>query len=150
MKILKVPDEFDMDQYDLKNIYISTKCPYCGYEKENTHEVEYEFRSDGIIPWWYHECTLKERIHHVGLYPTIFRKYDIVYLYVKCKSCGAIWSGDCFVYTGNPIYKSIPEDVLNHGDFIGNIVMWSFLIVITLISAILLGYAIFDTITNTP
>lgn len=140
-----------MNQHDLKNVYISTKCPYCGHETENLHEVQYEFIPSAIGPWWNHSYTLKERVKQVGLYATLFRKYDIVYLYVQCTSCGAIWSGDCaLVQKGDYVDKSRPDDITKHKDFIGNIVWVLVLITMLIIPAIVFGYSIVDTITNTP
>ena len=94
MKITKVPDEYDMNCYRKKNYIAPETCPFCGHMTKDARELCYEFMPVNNRPFWKHDCSFKERIHEVGLYDMIFRKYHIIYTSMKCEECGATWRGD--------------------------------------------------------
>lgn len=135
MKILKVPDEFDMDMYNSDKKYPPRSCPYCGNKDNNKGFIKYEFNpkwDESIL--WKHDFRFITRVHEVGLYQTLFRNYHIMYICMKCDSCGAEWCSD-LMDDHNAPHKYHDEDryiqCSNHSDNIlmaGSITIYIFLL----------------------
>lgn len=135
MKILKVPDEFDMDMYNSDKKRPSISCPYCGNKDNNKEFIKYEFNPkwDGSTSWK-HDFRFTTRVREVGLYQTLFRRYHIMYNCMKCDSCGAEWCGD-LVDDHNAPHKYLEKDrdkrCSDHSDHIlatSNIISCIFLV----------------------
>lgn len=141
MKIVKVPDEFDMDLVKRDKVNPSKSCPYCGHKTRNKKFIKYEFgpKGDGTR-LWKHDFGFRTRVREVGLYRTLFRKYHIMYICMKCISCGAEWCGD-LVDDRKPQDSYLESgrfsECVDHGDnvVLAMVISFTFLFVITIVIA---------------
>lgn len=111
MKIVKPPDEYNMEKYSLeqqkkKALEDCSYCPYCG-ENRSYSLFEYTFsksvsgfraKHSGISytnSYWYGRKDKYSKFSLKKLIPQKFRKYTIRKFH--CYSCGAEWESEPYI-----------------------------------------------------
>lgn len=99
MKIIKLPDEFDMKVYlKEKELEKCSICPFCGETRDYIDSIkeglDYKdwYGIDSICKTWYGRNDEFEPFSFKKLIPQKWKHWKVVCF--SCKTCGAKWESD--------------------------------------------------------